>query len=96
MENELNKKIDDILSNQVAMQHDMNILKREILGNDEFGNYGYKHRIEHIEKEQGLVYERLKKIEELLNKKIWIERGILIAFGGVWTVVLKLWDKIFN
>ena len=95
-ENELQNKIDNILSNQITMQQDINILKREILGNDTFGNDGYKHRIEHIENEQGLVSDRLKKIEELLYKRIWVERGVLIAFGGVWTVILKLWDKIFN
>lgn len=89
MENDLRNKIDRILLNQISIQQDIDILKREILGNDKFGNTGYKHRIEYIE-------SQLKKIEHLLNKRIWIERGILIAFGAVWTFLVKFWDKIFK
>lgn len=90
MDKRLENSINEILSNQVATRKDMDSIrqdldsiKRELLGNVDYGNTGFKHRIESVE-------VKIEKVERLTLRRIWFERGIIAVVSSVWLV---LWNK---
>lgn len=52
---------------------------------DKFGNKGYMQRLEEVE----------THVEDS-KKRIWTERGLLLALSAIWVIVVKFWDKIFG
>jgi hypothetical protein len=52
---------------------------------DKFGNKGYMQRLEDIE----------SHVEDS-KKRVWTERGILLALSAFWVLIVKFWDKIFG
>jgi len=89
MEKRLENALKELISNQVAIRHDVDVIKRELLGSSEYGNSGYKHRIEKIE-------DKIDKVEKITYKRIWLERGIFATLSTIWIITLKVWDKIFG
>jgi len=85
----IESKLNEILINQLAMRNDINNIKRELMGNEEYGNYGYKDRLE-------IVENKVRNVENITNKRMWTERGIYVGFTAVWTIILKFWDKLFS
>lgn len=90
MDKKLENSINEILSNQIAtrkdidsMRQDIDSIKRELLGNEHYGNNGFKHRIENVEL-------KIEKVERLTFKRIWFERGIIAVVSSVWLI---LWNK---
>jgi hypothetical protein len=52
---------------------------------DKFGNKGYMQRLEDVE----------THVEDS-KKRVWTERGILLALSAIWVLIVKFWDKIFG
>ena len=66
------------------IESDVKEIKTALLG-DGFGNKGYMQRLEIVE----------QHVEET-RKRVWIERGIMVALAFVWGIAIKMWDKIFQ
>lgn len=65
------------------IESDVKEIKAALLG-DGFGNRGYMQRLEDVE----------KHVEET-KKRVWVERGIMVAMAFFWGLLIKFWDKIF-
>ena len=73
----------EVIDKLNQIESDVKEIKTALLG-DDYGNKGFKQRLEKVEQHV-----------EQSKKRLWIERGIMISLAFGWGIVLKIWDKIF-